>query len=78
MNSGIVGLVALRADVAIHLVAPRVVHGFELGDFVRVLALADRRMVARDLLDAVAPDLVQPRVTDVPDDRARLLQRRRP
>src|SRR3954466_5811431 len=31
-------------------------------------------MVARDLLDAVLSDLVQPRVSDVTDDRARLLQ----
>ena len=59
---GIRLLVRLRADVAIHLVPPRVPHRVDFGDLVGVLALADRRVIARDFLDAVAAELVEPRV----------------
>src|SRR5688572_19258817 len=42
-------------------------HGMELRDLVRVLAFADRRMVACDLLDVAVANLVEPRVTDMSD-----------
>ena len=78
MKSGSAGLVRLGADVAIHLVAARVLHRVELGQLARVFALADGRVIARDLLDAAAPELVEPRVSDVADDRAAVANRRRP
>ena len=57
---GIAGLVRLRADVAIHLIAARVLHRVELRQLARVFALADGRVIARDLLDAAGTQLVQP------------------
>ena len=64
---GIRLLVRLRAHVAIHLVPPLVPHRLDFGDLVGVLALADRRVIARDFLDAVATELVQPRVAHMPN-----------
>jgi hypothetical protein len=61
------------ADVAIDLVAPRVPHRFDFRELVRVLALADRRVIARRLLDPAVAQLVEPRVADVADNRAPLL-----
>ena len=69
----IVRLVGVRTDVAIHLVAPRVVHRLELGELVGIFALANRRVIAGDFVDAIVPQLVQPRVADVADNRARLV-----
>jgi hypothetical protein len=65
---GIVGRVLFCAGVAVHLVAPRVAHGFGLGEVTAVLTLADGGMIVSDLLDPAAPDLVQPRISHVPDD----------
>ena len=45
-------------------------HRLELGELAGVLALADRRVVGRDLLDRPAAQLVEPRVADVADHRA--------
>ena len=69
-------VVLLRTDVAIHLVASRMSHRLELRELLRILALAHRRMIARDLGDRAAGDLVEPGVADVPDDRAAVLDDR--
>ena len=61
----IVGFVGVGPDVAIHLIAPRVVHRLELGELVGILTLADRRVIARHLVDAFVPELVQARVADM-------------
>jgi hypothetical protein len=63
-------IVPIRADVAVDLVAARVLHRVELGQLARVLALADRRMIAGDFLDAAVMKFVEPGVADVADDRA--------
>ena len=68
MKSRIVRLVRLGADVAVDLVAARMPHRLALGQLARVLALADRRMIARHLLDPAGAQLVQPRIADVTDD----------
>ena len=69
----IVGLVRVGSDIAIHLVAPRVVHRLELGELAGVFALADRRVIARDLVDAIRGELVQARVADVAHHGARVV-----
>ena len=66
---GVARAALLRADVPKDLVAPRVAHRFGLGNLTRILPHADGRMVARDLRNGAAPDLVQPRIADVPDHR---------
>ena len=69
----IVGFVRVGPDVAIHLIAPRVVHRLELGELVGIFTLADRRVIARDLVDAFVPKLVQARVADMAHHGARLV-----
>ena len=66
---GVGGFVRFRADVAVNLVAARVLHRVALGQLVRVFALADRGVIARDLLDEPAPQLVEPGIADVADKR---------
>ena len=64
-------LVAQRAaDVAEHLVAARVAHRVELGDLLRVLALADRGVIVGELPDALRPYLVEAAVADMADRQA--------
>ena len=70
---GVVRLVRLRADIAIHLVAPRVVHRLELGDLPRILAFADRRVVSSHLVDEAVAEAVEPGVADVRDGGASLV-----
>ena len=60
-------VVRLRAHVAVHLVPARVLHRVGLGKLSGILPLADRRMIPRDLVDAAAPQLVEPRIADVTD-----------
>ena len=57
----------VAADVAEDLVAPRVAHGFRLGNLARVLALADRRVIVRQLPDAARRQLVETAVAHMPD-----------
>ena len=71
---GVGWFVRLRADVAIDLVPARVLHRVELGQLVRVLALANRRVIARDLRDEPATQLVEPGVADVANERAAVAQ----
>ena len=60
-----VGLAPLAADVAVDLVAPHVLHGLRLGELAGVLALADRRMIVRELGDPLRRQLVEAAVADV-------------
>ena len=66
-ESFIVFVAVVAADVAEHLVAPRMAHRFGLGNLARVFALADRRVVVRQLPDAVRRQLVETAVADMPD-----------
>jgi hypothetical protein len=59
-----------RADVAIDLIATRVMHRINFGQFAGVLTFADGGVVRRQLLDPAAAKLVQARVSDVADHRA--------
>jgi len=59
--------VLLSADVTIYLVTPRMAHSLRLGEVAAVLAFADRRNVVGNLLNPAGPDLVQSRVSYVPD-----------
>ena len=63
----------LRPDVAVHLVAARVSHRLGFRQLVRILALADRRVIVRDLLDPIVPELVEAGVADVADRRPAIL-----
>ncbi len=73
---GIVRGVPFGPDIAVDLVAARMAHGLRLGDLVSVLALADRRVIARHLLEPPAAQLVQTRIADVPDGRAAVADHR--
>ena len=59
------GSCALAADVAVDLVAARVLHRLGLGELAGVLALADRRMIVRELGDPLRRQLVEAAVADV-------------
>ena len=48
-------------------------HRLELGELVGIFTLADRRVIARDLVDAVVAKLVQPRVADMADHGAHVV-----
>ena len=65
---GVVGLVPLRAYVAVHLVAPGMLHRVALGQFPRVLPLAHRRVIRCQFFDAPGTKLVQPCIAHVADD----------
>ena len=62
-----VRLAPLAADVAVDLVAAGVLHRLRLGELAGVLALADRRMIVRELGDPLRRQLVQAAVADVTD-----------
>src|SRR6185436_2224134 len=64
----IVRLVALGSDVAVDLVAAWMLHRIALGELPGVLAFADGRVIARQLVDPPGTQLVQPCIADVPDD----------
>jgi hypothetical protein len=68
-KSASAGLMRLRAHVAVHLVAPRMLHRLSLSDVARVLALADGRVVVRDLLRSRRRGACRARVSHVSDRR---------
>src|SRR5205823_1056838 len=55
----VIRIVVFRSDVAIDLVATWMLHCVALGQLTRVLALADGRMIARQLFESPAAQLVQ-------------------
>jgi len=75
-EAGVVGRVLLRADVAVDLVAARVLHGVGLAQLARVLALAHRRVIVGNFADGAGAELVQARIADVADGGAALLHQR--
>ncbi len=66
-ESGIVRPMGLGPDVAVHLVAPGMVHRVRFGDLPGIFTLADRRMILRQLLHPAVAQLVEPCVSDVTD-----------
>ena len=62
-----VRLAPLAADVAVDLVAAGVLHRLRLGELAGVFALADRRMIVRELGDPLRRQLVKAAVADVAD-----------
>ena len=64
----IVGFVPFGTHVAVDLVAPRMLHRLALAQLPVVFALPHRRVIARQLLDVTAAELVKPRVAHMTDD----------
>jgi hypothetical protein len=56
------------ADVAKDFVSPRVTHRLHFGQLAAIFAIANRRVVVRELGDAARRKLVEPAVADVADD----------
>src|SRR5258708_1896760 len=61
----VAGRARLGADVAVDLIAARVLHGLRLGQLASVFALADGGMVVRDLFDVAMLDAVEAGIADV-------------
>ena len=72
----VVGRMLFRPHIAKHLVAARMPHRLGLAEFLVVLTLADGRMVMGDLLDFAAPDLIEPRIADMPHHRRAIIDQR--
>ena len=75
-EAGVVGSVRFRTHVAVDFIAARMRHGVALAQLARVLALADGRVVVRQLVDLAAANLVEPGVAHVPDGEVALLHQR--
>src|SRR5205807_1894921 len=72
----IVGRVGTRTDIAINLVAARMLHGGGLTDLARILELADRRMIARDLAQTARIHAIESRIADMADGDLAILHHR--